>query len=278
MDAKSEPQTKSNLNFAKQFEDSLYRCAIRTDVGKKRSQNQDNGGIFPELGLFVVADGMGGHRGGETASTLALDTVLSQVKSGQAQPYWDPRSLIVTAVKQASSTIFETAKKNPQLDGMGTTTVACLIKNGTAYIAHVGDSRAYLISKNGIWQMTRDHSLVQEKLRAGLITREQMKNDRMKNVITRSVGFESAVEVDLYEIALDVGDSILMCSDGLSGMLEDPQILKTIHDHWKSGQDVLAAVDQLVQAANENGGEDNVTALVVTSLVKASPDSRGKRQ
>ncbi|MBL7716541.1 MAG: Stp1/IreP family PP2C-type Ser/Thr phosphatase [Bdellovibrionales bacterium] len=264
----AEPQTKSNLNFSKQFEDKMYRCAIRTDVGKKRAQNQDNGGIFPELGLFMVADGLGGHRGGETASTLAVETISAHIKAGQAQPYWDPRSLAVSSIKQANAKIFETAKKNPQLDGMGTTAVVCLIKNATAYIAHVGDSRAYLVAKNGIWQMTRDHSLVQEKLRAGLITREQLKSDRMKNVITRSVGFESTVDVDLYEMPLDVGDSILMCSDGLSGMLDDPAILKTIHESWKSGQDVLAAVDQLIQRANENGGEDNVTAVLVTSLVK----------
>ncbi len=235
-----------------------------SDIGRKRSQNQDNFAAHPELGLFMVADGMGGHRGGETASRIAVETVSEQIKEAHALKDWNPRSVLTEVIQSANQAIFDTSAKNVELQGMGTTVIALLIhENGgekTLNIGHVGDSRCYYFSDGQIWQLTRDHSLVQEKLRAGLITRSDLKTDRMKNVITRSVGFEPAVNVELYEKKLESGDTFLICSDGLSGLVEDPQLLAIVSQHPGEPQE---AVNALIAKANENGGDDNITVILV---------------
>jgi protein phosphatase len=146
---------------------------------------------------------------------------------------------------------------------MGTTTVAIHFNGQRAYVGHVGDSRCYLVHPDRIWQVTRDHSLVQEKLRAGLITRAQLKTDRMKNVITRSVGFEDEVNVDVYQLEPHPGDVFIMCSDGLSGMVEDSEIKDIISDQVFGKGDPEGACKQLIASANEHGGDDNVTVVMV---------------
>jgi protein phosphatase len=242
-----------------------FKVGCATDVGRKRSQNQDSVRISPEIGLFIVADGMGGHRGGETASAMVIELVPELVRrSLQAQgESWNPKTVIAQAIAQASDAIHQRAIKDPTLQGMGTTTVAMLFKGNVLTIGHVGDSRCYLIRPGAVWQITRDHSLVQEKLRAGLITRAELKTDRMKNVITRSVGFEADVNVETYEMAVQPGDAFLICSDGLSGMVEDQEILEVFEQGREQGRELQATVDQLIEAANRNGGDDNVSTIIV---------------
>jgi PPM family protein phosphatase len=234
-----------------------------TDIGRKRAQNQDNLAAHPDIGLFMVADGMGGHRGGETASAMAVQIVPEEVRKRLEAPGADPRQVLVQAIQAANRGIYERAYHEPQLQGMGTTATILLFRGNLLTIGHVGDSRCYFVRPDAIWQATRDHSLVQEKLRAGLITREEVKTDRMKNVITRSVGFEPEVNVEIYELSVRKGDTFLVCSDGLSGMLEDQEILSIMQEHWFGYRDPRDAVRGLIQAANEHGGEDNVTAVAV---------------
>lgn len=246
-----------------------FNVGYATDVGRKRSQNQDNFTVVPELGLFLVADGMGGHRGGETASAMVVDIVPQVVANFEQQPDWDPRAVIIEAIRAANAGIFKRAAETPELEGMGTTTTALLFKDNRLTIGHVGDSRCYFIAgrenggRSAIWQATRDHSLVQEKLRAGLITREEAKHDRMKNVITRSVGYDAALEVETYEMEIKPGDIFLICSDGLSGMVSDSTILSVLEQHAIHGSDLKRAADLLIETANKNGGDDNITVITV---------------
>lgn len=242
-----------------------FRVGFGTHIGRVRKQNQDNGAAHPELGLFLVSDGMGGHRGGETASALAVQYIVSSVRDAAQKKNWDPTQILVNAFHVAHQEIYERSKKDPLLQGMGTTTTALLFKDKRLTIGHVGDSRCYFLRPGQLWQATRDHSLVQEKLRAGLITREEAKTDRMKNVITRSVGFEQEVNVEVYHMNIQPGDSFLLCSDGLTGMIEDSAILEIFQNCLFSDASEDApqkTTDALIAAANSHGGEDNVTAVV----------------
>ena len=242
------------------------RVGAVTDIGRKRTQNQDSIGSVPELGLFVVADGMGGHRGGEIASRMAVDVIQSSVRKAidsSSGKDWDPKTVIRDAIQAANLAIHDHARKTRELQGMGTTTTALLLKEQTLTIGHVGDSRSYFIRPHAIWQVTRDHSLVQEKLRAGLITRAQMKTDTNKNVITRSVGFEPRVDVDVYQLRVETGDIFLICSDGLSGQIEDEGILDLVQKNLVEQGNLDQTVHKLIEIANENGGDDNISSIVI---------------
>jgi protein phosphatase len=262
-------------------------ASLLSDIGRRRAQNQDSGGSFPDERLFVVADGMGGHRGGEVASQLAVDSIHSAVRE-ELKDGATPGEALSIGASAANRKIMERAQKDPDLEGMGTTatTLYFELKPATpanparakAWIGHVGDSRCYLLRREGIWQLTRDHSLVQEKLRAGMITRDQLKTDRMKNVITRSVGFDLQFGIDLYEYDPQGGDLFLLCSDGLSGPLEDLDIYDIVKRFYyeplsnagKSELDEIpqqeallkSTVEALIAHANDRGGEDNITALI----------------
>ncbi|MGE0616145.1 MAG: Stp1/IreP family PP2C-type Ser/Thr phosphatase [Bacteriovoracia bacterium] len=241
-----------------------FECAIATDIGQKRQQNQDNGGVYPELGLFVVADGMGGHQGGETASAMVVEIVPDHVRRAQKKnKKWNAQKVITAAIKAASDAIYKRSQNDHRLEGMGTTTTTILFKDDRLTIGHVGDSRCYFFRPGAIWQLTKDHSLVEENLRQGKITREEAKTHTMKNVITRSVGFEPQVDVEVYDMPVATGDVFLVCSDGLSGLVENDQMLKIVQDSLFKQGDLQATVKQLVQAANQNGGDDNITVLVV---------------
>lgn len=233
----------------------------------KRTQNQDHFLCVPDLAAFIVCDGMGGHKGGETASLLAVTAICDSIRSaknaGKGGAPWDAATALTQAIREANNAIHERAKTEPSLQGMGTTCTTLLFDKGTAFIGHVGDSRCYMLHPGRIWQLTRDHSLVQEKLRAGLITREQLKTDRMKNVITRSVGFDAAVEVDVYQFPIRAGDAFLLCSDGLSGLCEDAQISRIVGETAFAKGDLEGSVRSLAEAANANGGDDNVTTVLV---------------
>jgi protein phosphatase len=257
-----------------------FKAASKTDIGQKRTLNQDSYAMEPDLGLFVVADGMGGHKGGEIASSIAVSVIVQQVRAGQNSPDWQPGSLLKDAIIKANEAIYTRSTQEPALRGMGTTTTAILFKDHQMIIGHVGDSRCYYFSQqsgtepdtasnviDSIWQLTRDHSLVQEKLRAGLITREEVKGDQLRNVITRSVGYEEKVNVELYEMQVSPGDTFLLCSDGLSGLTEDSTMLEIIQTYLTHGTNrdnpLEKATEKLVERANANGGDDNITAVMV---------------
>lgn len=241
---------------------STVKVSGLTDVGLKRDNNQDNFIIDKELGLFVLADGMGGHQGGEVASQIAVETIRDVIQeSFENERGPDPYDLLQRAYSQACQAIYEKAQRDPKLKGMGTTAVTVLLRNKVLYIANVGDSRCYLIHPPYIWQMTDDHSLLNEQIRAGLVKPEQASLFAAKNVITRSVGFEDNVTADIIEREFVEGDLLLMCSDGLSGLVNDKRIC-----------DVCLTLPfndvppRLVEEAKRNGGDDNITVIFVQPL------------
>jgi len=246
------------------------RIAARgiTDVGQRRDHNEDSLLVDEALGLYIVADGMGGHAGGGTASRLAVETIRKAI--GEARENEPERSvegsgddtrvpdLLQQAVEEACAVIHRTAQGDPELAGMGTTVTAALLDGRTAFVAHVGDSRCYLLREGRIYQVSEDHSLVNEQLKAGAISAEEAKHSRFRNIITRSVGFEPQVEVDLMGIELETGDAVVICCDGLSNLVDDSEILHIVEE---SPLDV--APGRLVALANDRGGDDNITVVVV---------------
>jgi protein phosphatase len=237
-----------------------------TDVGRRRDHNEDSLLVDEGLGLFIVADGMGGHAGGGTASRLAVETIRSTVAEAKER---DPArfaaadehvvpELLQQAVEEACAVIYRTAQGQPELAGMGTTVTAALVDRGTAFVAHVGDSRCYLLRDGRIYQVSEDHSLVNEQLKAGAISADEAKHSRFKNIITRSVGFEQHVQVDLMGLELESGDAVVICCDGLSNLVDDPEILRIVEE-----VPLDVAPERLVALANERGGDDNITVIVI---------------
>ena len=246
-----------------------YRCAARTDVGMKREHNEDSFLVNEDLGLYVVCDGMGGHAGGEPASRLAVQTIERELLSAKLRaedPFASTAPLENTplagalreAVEGACAAVFRTSRANPELAGMGTTCISLLVHGTKALIGHVGDSRAYLVREGDVHQLSEDHSLVNEQVRAGLLTEEEARHSRLKNIITRSVGFEEDVLVDVMGVETKAGDRFLLCSDGLSNLMENEEIRDALL------QNKLDDVPGfLIQLANERGGDDNITVLAV---------------
>jgi len=241
-----------------------------TDVGRKRTHNEDSFLVDDELQLYVVADGMGGHAGGGTASRIAVETIdkeLRKIREGKENPFDASTTLqdsplpetIRGAVERACLNIFTAAQEDPRLAGMGTTVISLLVKDEYAFFAHVGDSRAYLIRGDLIQQISEDHSLVNEQIKAGMITPEEAKHSRYKNIITRSVGFEEEVQVDVMGLVSEAGDTFILCSDGLANMLEDRELLEVVQK-TKSLEDIPK---KLIEMANDRGGDDNITVIVV---------------
>ncbi|HEX9309050.1 MAG TPA: Stp1/IreP family PP2C-type Ser/Thr phosphatase [Anaeromyxobacter sp.] len=239
-----------------------------TDVGQRRDHNEDAFLVDAARGLFIVADGMGGHAGGGTASRLAVETIRNAVAhareneperfgAGGADDTRVP-DLLRQAVEEACAVIYRTAQGEPELAGMGTTVTAVLVDAATAFVAHVGDSRCYLLREGRIYQVSEDHSLVNEQLKAGTISADEAKHSRFKNIITRSVGFEQQVVVDLMGLELDPGDALVVCCDGLSNLVDDAEILSIVEE---SPLDL--APGRLVALANDRGGDDNITVIVV---------------
>lgn len=235
-----------------------FQCWCLTDKGLKRAGNQDSFLIDERLGVFVVADGVGGHMGGEVASALAVETVREVIGHPKANDF-QPKQVLMQAFEEASHRIFDRATQETSLTGMGTTMVMGYVRDSRIYIANVGDSRAYLFRKPYVWQLTEDHSLINEQVRLGLLTEEQARKVIGKNVITRSVGFERDVFPDVIEREISVGDVYIFCSDGLSGMITDAKILQIMSDH-----PVEKTTEILIQQALAHGGEDNVTVLVLS--------------
>ena len=233
----------------------------RTDKGLKRETNQDSFLVNQDLGLYIVADGMGGHLGGEVASSLAVKTaeeIIMQFKNNTRSP----RDLITLAFNESCKRIFDLAEReNPKLAGMGTTMVLAYEHGGSLYFGNVGDSRAYLFRQEGFWQLTEDHSLVNEQLRAGLIREDEVKRFVGRNVITRSVGFEREVNIDILERPIQYGDFFLLCSDGLSGLVSDFRMSQIVQQN-----DPENFVNDLINEALSSGGDDNVTAIILKYL------------
>jgi protein phosphatase len=231
----------------------------KTDIGMVREVNQDyvfvtEAPIGNLPNLLVVADGMGGHRAGEYASRLAVEVLKQELAASTEE---SPEAMIKNAITRANERVLEAARQDAKLSGMGTTLVAATVIDRTLYFANVGDSRLYLLSDD-IKQLSKDHSLVQEMVRLGGINQEEAKSHPDKNIITRAIGAKDDVDIDFYEYRLKKGDIILMCTDGLSNMVEDEEMLHIV----KCSRDVVEAVEQLIERAKEHGGSDNIGVIV----------------
>lgn len=237
--------------------------AQRTDVGRKRQHNEDSVAyIIPkdqELlthkgALFIVADGMGGHAAGEVASEIAVDTVCTLYYQ---DPDTDIPTSLVRAIQYANAAIYQRATENEQHTGMGTTCVVAVLRESTAFVANVGDSRGYLVRRGQVRQITQDHSWVAEQVRMGQMSEEEARNHSMRNIITRSLGPFPEVEVDIFVEPVEEGDALLLCSDGLCGMVSDAEITSIVENFGPQ-----ESVYRLVECANEQGGIDNITTIV----------------
>lgn len=230
-----------------------------TDIGRKREVNQDYVFATDETignlpNLLVVADGMGGHRAGDFASRFTVEVLAEEVQNCKET---HPETILGNAIQAANERLLEEAEKDNRLEGMGTTLVAATILDHVLYFANVGDSRLYLINKE-IRQLSKDHSMVEEMVRLGGLTEEEAKHHPDKNIITRAIGVKQKVEPDFFEYRLKGGDIILMCSDGLTNMVDDDEIFQIV----KSARDIVEAVGSLIQRANENGGSDNIGVVL----------------
>ncbi len=245
------------------------QSASLTDPGRVRDHNEDCIESRPEMGLFVLADGMGGYNAGEVASGMATSLIADGL-----QEVWKPseiarmgreeakalsEKLIGEHVGRANSAIFTTSQNNPECAGMGTTLVVCLFFDNFLTVAHIGDSRLYRLRGDVMEQVTRDHSLLQEQLDSGLITPEEAKLSQNKNLVTRALGIDPSVDTEIHVYETQPDDTYLLCSDGLSDMVEDEEIRLTLIT-LKTNPSLT--VQQLVQAANDNGGRDNISAML----------------
>lgn len=240
----------------------MIKAVSKTDIGRLRQLNQDFvfTSVYP-LGaldnLFLVADGMGGHRAGDYASKCTIDTVIEMCSRSKGKKLV---SAITDAITEANSRVRRKAMEDSNMIGMGTTLVLATIEDNILTVANVGDSRLYVLSKDGtIRQITRDHSLVEEMIRMGGIDRNSARNHPDKNIITRAIGASSNINVDFFEVELNNEDIVFMCSDGLSNMIEDEDIYAIVDQ----SESLEAAANNLVDVANENGGKDNISVVLV---------------
>jgi serine/threonine protein phosphatase PrpC len=235
-----------------------------TDIGRKRKTNQDSICVAPDLYFFAVADGMGGHNGGDIASQLSVKLMPEYIRSNKDL---EPKVLLKNCIEHVCKEIYKKSEVSPELKGMGTTVVSYMFKGSQIFIGNVGDSRTYLVSNNQLFQLTKDHSFVQEKLNMGLYNREQAALDKQKNVLVRTVGFEPEVEVDVFSYKVCKNDLFFCCSDGLHGKVSDKDILYIIQKYIPSPgiaskEDIDTTVRALIQQANDNGGQDNISVVM----------------
>ena len=253
----------------------------QTDTGRVREHNEDTIATDPDVGLLVLADGMGGYNAGEVASGIAVKTITNLVREGllredlasidRSTGLSRPSIVLRDAITRANKIIYQTARSQAECEGMGTTVVAALFYDNRISIAHVGDSRLYRQRGSEIAQVTMDHSLLQELVDRGFYSPEEAQRAANKNYVTRALGVEPQVEVEVQEHPVDKGDIFILCSDGLSDMVEDEDIRLTISTF---GANLDTVAKQLIQLANENGGRDNVS-VVLAQAVEAFPASRG---
>ena len=255
-----------------------------SDVGRKRKSNEDSYAISEEHNLFIVADGMGGHAAGEVASRLAVESIERHISgsdprkeptvpasfrsSGKAEAAMAvPARRVLNAIRLANQEIVRSVRKDVSMRGMGTTVVIAYIHGTRAFIGSVGDSRAYLVRSGAIRQLTFDHTFVNEQVRAGALSSSEARQHPARNILTRAVGSQEDVEPDLVEQELRSGDWLLLCSDGLTTMVDDGDILKTILTHHDDPQ---AGCRALIDLANERGGDDNVTVVLARAVTSGA--------
>lgn len=234
------------------------RAAVRTSIGNVRKMNEDSY-IFNHHGLFVVADGMGGHVAGEVASAMATQTIADFMDKHHNELPTDGAHIIRMAIEEANRTIFSVAQQRNECLGMGTTVTAFYLAAGTAFWAHVGDSRFYILHNGVLKQITEDHSVVWELYRNGSISREEVDTHPHRNMLTRAVGTSDTIQVDQGQCRVDSSDQLLLCSDGLTGMLSDSEI-QTI---MMQESDVNRTADRLIEGSLARGGLDNVTVILL---------------
>jgi protein phosphatase len=244
-----------------------------THVGRQRQHNEDNFLVEDDAHLFLVADGMGGHAAGEIASRIAVDSIIEFILHTKEddgtwphaydEHYKRSTNRLMAAVRMANTRVLEAMRKDARLRGMGTTVVACLADEDTMSVAHVGDSRAYLIRDKSISRITNDHSWVFEQVQAGMLTEAEAEKHPLRNVITRALGGALQVSPDASEIECKPGDVYLLCSDGLTGMVPEDEILRLVTEN---DGDLATTAQRLIDTANERGGLDNVTAVLVRTV------------
>jgi len=253
---------------ARHHDAPLYRlgCAGVTDTGRLRDHNEDRFGIFPEIGLFAVADGMGGAAAGEVAAQMAIELICEAFVDsdvtwplGERGPGGKGLSLLEAAIRRANHCIHGVSLTTPACRGMGTTIAAVLVRGQRAMLAHVGDSRIYRLRRRRLEAMTEDHSLFNELVRAGIADPEHPENFAQHNLIMRALGPEPTVEVDARMVEVVPGDTFLLCSDGLCGVVTQPEITAILLHHTNLDE----AAEQLITCANAEGGPDNITAVLV---------------
>lgn len=247
-----------------------FKIGAMTDVGKVRAINEDYFTAAPDLGLFIVADGLGGQKAGEVASKMAIEIVRSHLTNNEGplageyrEEFSHDTNRMLSGIRLANSAIYEAGRKNPEQQGMGTTISSVRVKGDVMGLAHVGDSRIYRIRGRRLERLTADHSLVAEQLKRGLITQEQAAKSKHRNVITRALGVEETIAVDGDEQVLFDGDNILLCTDGLTDMVGEEDIERII---TRNGDDPQRACEELVNRANDSGGVDNITVILVHCL------------
>ncbi len=244
----------------------IYEFCIQTDPGRARDNNEDSVTFDATAGLCILADGMGGYNAGEIASGMATTFIKSELgrwlsQAGSQANVREVRRAMEICVDNANRSIYNSANSNPQYSGMGTTLVVGVFQDDRFLAGHIGDSRCYRLRGETLTQITRDHSLLQEQLDAGLITQEQAETSTNKNLVTRALGVEDAVELEVNEHAVIAGDLYLMCSDGLSDMIDDKAIALIL----QSDESLDQKAERLINAANANGGRDNISVLLANA-------------
>jgi len=235
------------------------KIGARTHIGKVRQLNEDSLFVDEKSGVFVVADGMGGHNAGDVASTIAIEVVSETLMNNNFNGAIKPLDKVVESIKLANSKIYQKAKDDTACLGMGTTCTVAHIREDIMYIGHVGDSRLYILREDQLKQVTQDQTLVESLVRDGKITREEAKIHPKRNMLLNAVGTDAELEVDRHEVTLINGDTVLICSDGLNGLIEDHQIKATLQKSAEAEE----ICNSLIDMANDRGGYDNITAVVI---------------
>ena len=235
----------------------------KSDIGKVRSANEDgyNFGSFDDgTSWAIVCDGMGGARGGNIASSMAIDMISDKIKKcyNKSMPVYSFENIFLSTITTANVIVNDRSYSDTELQGMGTTIVAAIVKDNQACLAHVGDSRIYKFTDDGITQITKDHSLAQQMLDSGQITKEEFENYPKKNIITRALGIEEKIDIDFDFTEVNEGETLLLCTDGLSGLLSDDELFEIYKN-----TDFELLCDEYINAANAKGGYDNITAVVM---------------
>jgi protein phosphatase len=252
----------------------IYKFCAKTDTGRSRDNNEDSVAVDEETRLAVLADGMGGYNAGEVASGMATAFIKSELSRwltevGSTARNKEVRRAMEICVDSANLSIFNAANSNANYSGMGTTLVVGVFREDALVLGHIGDSRCYRLRAGKLEQISRDHSLLQEQIDAGLVTLEQAQHSNIKNLVTRALGVEEVVLLEVNEYPVELGDIYLMCSDGLSDMVQDAAIAKILNSEGGFEQ----KVQMLVDAANDNGGRDNISVLMVE--VQEATEKRG---